>query len=466
MNPTVSIIVPIYNTEHTLHRCLDSILTQEYTDFELILVDDGSSDGSPALCDACAAKNERVKVIHQENAGVSAARNRAVEMSAGTYLQFVDSDDWLTPKATALMVSAAQKNDCDMVITDFYRVSGSRVSHKGNIDEEGLMNREEFAGHMMEKPADFYYGVLWNKLFRRSIIEAHQLRMNPEISWCEDFLFNLEYILHASSFYVLPIPVYYYLKRKGSLASQGINIRKTVQMKLTVFEYYNNFYKNVWSEEDYEKHRFQIHRFLIDAAGDGVVLPAILPGTKKLGEEQGIISCEALEGEGELLNAYRDRKLLDYYLETAAQKYNLTMPEVRLLTHIDLIRSEITREELADFAGLTTQRLSSLLQQLARKGYLRVDRPEKPEKPDRREKKEKEERKDKKDKTEKPKEPKLIIITLLPAAEHVLSGIREAQDYYNQAKFAGFTEEDFIRYEQLQKKIEQNIQRILPAGRA
>ena len=192
MRPTVSIIVPVYNAELTIGRCVESILNQDYTDFELLLVDDGSPDNSGAICDAYAARDSRVRVFHQENSGVSASRNLALDRAQGTYLQFLDSDDWITPDATSSLVRAMESGPCDMVISDFYRVVGERLSQKGDIDEDGIMTREEFAAHMMEDPADFYYGVLWNKLYRRAIVETHHLRMDPEISWCEDFMFNLE----------------------------------------------------------------------------------------------------------------------------------------------------------------------------------------------------------------------------------------------------------------------------------
>src|SRR5699024_9823845 len=144
-----------------------------------------------------AAQDERIRVIHKKNSGVSDTRNRAMRLARGTYLQFVDSDDWLTPDATRLLVRTAQEQDCDMVISDFYRVVGERVSHKGDIEEDRVMSREEFASCMMENPADFYYGVLWNKLCRRDLVEDHHLRMDVDISWCEDFMFNLEYIRYA-----------------------------------------------------------------------------------------------------------------------------------------------------------------------------------------------------------------------------------------------------------------------------
>lgn len=162
MHPTVSIIVPIYNAEQTLRRCIDSILTQAFTDFELLLVDDGSCDSSGAICDEYAAQDSRIQVIHKENSGVSSSRNLAISRAQGTYLQFLDSDDWITPDATSSLVRAAQEHQCDLVISDFYRVVGERVSRKGDIDEDTVLSREEYAAYMMENPADFYYGVLWN----------------------------------------------------------------------------------------------------------------------------------------------------------------------------------------------------------------------------------------------------------------------------------------------------------------
>ena len=100
MSPKVSIIVPIYNAEKTLHRCVDSILNQDVTDFELLLIDDGSKDDSAKICDTYAASDNRVRVIHKENSGVSATRNLALNEAKGEYLQFLDADDWITPNAT------------------------------------------------------------------------------------------------------------------------------------------------------------------------------------------------------------------------------------------------------------------------------------------------------------------------------------------------------------------------------
>lgn len=462
MRPMVSIIVPIYNAEQYLRRCVDSILNQEYTDFELLLVNDGSTDASGDICEEYRDQDPRVIVIQKENTGVSDSRNRALDRARGKYLQFLDSDDWITPDATRLFVRAAEEYGCDMVISDFYRVVGERLSPKGDIEEEGVLTREEFAAHMMENPADFYYGVLWNKLYRRDIVEEHNLRMDTDISWCEDFMFNLEYIRYAKVFYALHAPIYYYVKRKGSLASQGINISKTVKMKLNVFEYYNNFYKHVLEEEDYEKNRLQVYRFFIDAAGDGTVPPSILPGSKKLGDERVFVNTEILQAEGPAGDAYRKRKLLEHYLEPVALKGDLKVMDVRLLLCLCEKHEWDSRRELADFAGISRTNLTSGLQRLTMKGFLKVEEVKEP-KPS---KKDKTTGKNKL-KTAEMAETKRkerggrIAATILPAADAIMKELKMAQRDYDAARFAGFTEEELIKYADLSEKIKENTKNIL-----
>ena len=462
MRPMVSIIVPIYNAEQYLRRCVDSILNQEYTDYELLLVNDGSTDASGDICEEYGDRDPRVIVIQKENTGVSDSRNRALDRARGKYLQFLDSDDWITPDATRLFVRAAEEYGCDMVISDFYRVVGERLSPKGDIEEEGVLTREEFAAHMMENPADFYYGVLWNKLYRRDIVEEHNLRMDTDISWCEDFMFNLEYIRYAKVFYALHAPIYYYVKRKGSLASQGINISKTVKMKLNVFEYYNNFYKHVLEEEDYEKNRLQVYRFFIDAAGDGTVPPSILPGSKKLGDERVFVNTEILQAEGPAGDAYRKRKLLEHYLEPVALKGDLKVMDVRLLLCLCEKHEWDSRRELADFAGISRTNLTSGLQRLTMKGFLKVEEVKEP-KPS---KKDKTTGKNKL-KTAEMAETKRkerggrIAATILPAADAIMKELKMAQRDYDAARFAGFTEEELIKYADLSEKIKENTKNIL-----
>lgn len=436
MEPTVSIIVPVYNAKSTLRRCVDSILDQEYEDYELLLVDDGSRDESGSLCDAYAARDRRIQVFHKENGGVSAARNLALEQARGTYLQFLDSDDWITPDATKLLVRAAESNCCDLVVADFYRVVGERVSRKGDIDDDAVLSREGYAAYMMENPADFYYGVLWNKLYRREIVVKHHLQMDPEISWCEDFLFNLEYIRHAETFCALQVPIYYYVKTKGSLANQGLGISKSIKMKWMLFDYYQQFFKSVLDEEEYERCRLKVYRFLIDAAQDGAVPPSLLPGSKRLGDERQQVCATLLEGEGVLYDAFRDRKLLEHYLEIAAMQNDMSLNAVWLLLALCQFDRAGTRRELADFAGMSRSVLSVTLQKLVGQGLVKVE----------------EKRGD---------TAKKVRFRLLPAAQSVLDDLAVAQSDYEAARLAGFSQEELVQYAHLSRKIKNNIQETL-----
>ena len=436
MNPSVSIIVPVYNAEACLRRCVESVLNQEYADFELLLADDGSRDGSGRICDEYAAADSRVRVFHKENSGVSDSRNLCLDQARGRYLQFLDADDWITANATKLLVQAMEEHLCDLVISDFYRVVGERVSPKGDIDEAQVLSREEYASHMMENPANYYYGVLWNKLYRREIVEQHHLRMDPAISWCEDFMFNLEYIRRAKTFFALQVPVYYYVKTKGSLCTQGISISKTIQMKLTVFEYYNQFYKTVLDEEEYEKQRLKIYRFLIDAAEDGTVPPV----SKRLGNERVRVSPDALEGQGFLFDTFRERKLLDYYLEPAAQKNDLSLPEARLLLYLRQ-SGPAARKDLADFAGLPRGGLSMLLNRLEGKGLISVTELRGA-------------------KGKRGRESRLEI-TFPPSASAVLEDVANIWEDFTSARFSGFSPEERELYERFAGRVQENIRGIL-----
>ena len=214
--PLVSIIVPIYNREQTLERCLCSILRQTYKKIEILAVDDGSTDHTEQILEKYQKLDGRIRVFRKENSGVSESRNLGMRMARGEYIQFADSDDWIPKNATESLLEGMRMG-ADMVIGDYCRVVGRKIWVKGHIPEEGLMERTQFAGYMMKAPANFYYGVMWNKFYRADIIRQEKLSCSKELDWCEDFRFNLEYLQYVVNVAVIQTPVYYYVKTKGSL---------------------------------------------------------------------------------------------------------------------------------------------------------------------------------------------------------------------------------------------------------
>ena len=374
--PRVSIIVPVYNAGDELKRCVDSILTQEYQDFELFLMDDGSTDSSPRILDEYAEQDERVRVYHKENSGVSDTRNQAMRLARGEYIQFVDADDWISSDSTKLMVRAMQESGADMVIADFYRVIGERLSRKGDIDEEGVITRKDYADEMLEDPADFYYGVLWNKLYRRDILEKYHLEMDVNLNWCEDFIFNMEYVLHCGTIRVLKAPVYYYVRTEGSLVNQNSGLGATVRMKKNVIQYYSAFYRNIYGTAEYATRRPQIYGFLLDFARDGGVIP-FAPGTKRLGDESVSAITDPGLGRNVLTDHYYENKLLEYYLTPITLQNEIKSADAGILLYLRQIGRPASAELLMELTGLTRSGVSSSIQRLRAKKFVVLLKPEK-----------------------------------------------------------------------------------------
>jgi len=349
--PAVSIIIPVYNAEKSIGRCIDSILTQEFEDFELILINDGSKDSSGEILDEYAAKDARVRVIHKPNSGVSATRNLGLKEAKGKYIQFLDADDWMTTDSTKILYRAMEEDACDMVVAGFYRVVGELVARKSSIETDRILTLQEYSELMMDNPADYYYGVLWNKLYRADLIRQYNIHMDESLSFCEDFVFNLDYLVHTEKIRALNVPVYYYVKTEGGLVSKNMNPVRLVQMKLSVFSYYSKFFKDVLDEKQYQADRASIAGFLIAAAGDDMVVP-MMPGTRKIGEETVSVSLET-RTDSPLLNTYYERKLFERYLNTIAMKYDISLRDAVVCAVIHVSGHIRFAGDIADFMGIS-----------------------------------------------------------------------------------------------------------------
>lgn len=206
-NPSVSVIVPVYNAENTLRACVDSVLTQTTSDFELILVDDGSQDTSGLICDAYAEQDVRIRVIHQKNAGVSAARNAGIEKACGEYLLFVDSDDRIDPEMMETVRSFAAEQSCDAVI------SGLRVF------ESGVYMRTQNAAHTGCFGSEIWnwicedskpFGWAGSKVMRTDVVKRNRIRFNEKMNSQEDLDFLLSIYACCERIGVMPYAGYVY----------------------------------------------------------------------------------------------------------------------------------------------------------------------------------------------------------------------------------------------------------------
>lgn len=223
MEPYVSIIVPIYKVEPYLTQCIESIRNQTVKEIEIILIDDGSPDGSPEMCDRFAGEDGRIRVIHQENAGVSAARNRGMEMAVGEWLMFVDPDDWLELNAVELLYRLAMESGSDIVCAAYYQNYASKQKRFGlNSGEAGKYVVEQDLETLLDgftrhrKLKTNMASPCW-RIYRKSMIDAHKdCRFPAGMKLGEDLIFNLYAVQNSVSIYIADVPVYHYRERPGS----------------------------------------------------------------------------------------------------------------------------------------------------------------------------------------------------------------------------------------------------------
>ena len=212
--PKLSIIVPVYKVEQYLHKCIDSILSQPFTDFELILIDDGSPDCCGKICDEYAAKDDRIIVIHQKNRGVSAARNAGLDIARGEYIGFVDSDDWIEPKMYEIMLIVAKKMQVDVVMCGH-----NYIAEQGNIlrteacEEVYFHDSEDLIKELFRIPIRIGGGCC-NKIFRRSVISDNRFLENIKMK--EDGIFLFDCFSKSSNGYAIYQSLYNYYQGKSS----------------------------------------------------------------------------------------------------------------------------------------------------------------------------------------------------------------------------------------------------------
>ena len=228
METAISVIVPIYRVEKFLPQCIESVLNQTFTDFELILVDDGSPDRCPEICDETAKRDARVRVIHQANAGLSAARNAGIEVAHGEWLGFVDSDDYIAPQFYEKLYQTAQRTDTDCVMCSVQNVDESgkpidsalmRVADEVKTGQEVLrkIGRDDVTPYL----------TAWNKLYRRKLFNT--LRY-PSGRQNEDVFVFAELFCQVQRAACVAEPLYFYRKRIDSIMNSAVTLRNLDEM--------------------------------------------------------------------------------------------------------------------------------------------------------------------------------------------------------------------------------------------
>ena len=243
--PKISVIVPVYNTEKYLHRCIDSVLAQTYKDFELLLIDDGSKDSSGAICDEYAARDSRVKVFHKENGGVSSARNAGLAIASGDWIMHLDGDDWIAPDIQERLIRKGEDTGADIVMGDFLFAYSDRDILYSLPDWDNNKTAS------LNRYITSVWTCVWGGIHKRSLYEVYQLKSPQGVTYCEDFHLMARLCYHAKKVVNVHQPFYHYRQQEGSVM-HNLN-KKTERDEQWVYQDIIRFFKERGVYDDYHK---------------------------------------------------------------------------------------------------------------------------------------------------------------------------------------------------------------------
>lgn len=221
MKPLLSIIMPVYNQERYLHNSIACVMAQSLAGFELILVDDGSTDSSLHICEEAAAGDQRIRVIHKPNGGVSSARNAGLAAARGTYIGFMDADDGIDKNFYQTLYQIAETEGCDLVSSRYYSASETDLSQKipdsiWFVEVNRKLDRDQIFSVVLPTMYKGFDCSSWNKIYRKALIDQFHLRFREDLTIGEDYLFVLQYLCHIQTYYYTTYMGYQYILREGS----------------------------------------------------------------------------------------------------------------------------------------------------------------------------------------------------------------------------------------------------------
>jgi len=310
-NELISVIVPVYNVEKYLRKCLDSIISQTYRELEIILVDDGSTDLSGSICDEYSDKDNRIKVIHQANQGSAAARNTGLAIATGEYVGFIDSDDHIAKDMYEVLLNNLLANDCDIAIAGRYN----------EFEESGeLIPFFTFPTPVIMQPEEVFRRLLTyhgldsapcDKLYRRKLFKGIEYPTEKKY-FCEDIGTTYKLIERASLIVHCGKPLYYYLQRKGSISKSTFSEKSIGQVKYhkQVADYLSGKYPHLKEECDYFYYRSIIYVFIL--------------------YKKSVVKCNEAEKLAKEISALHRKIIANTYL-TKREKLHASLVKYRLI---------------------------------------------------------------------------------------------------------------------------------------
>ena len=233
-NKMVTVVVPVYNMKELLPKCLSALLNQSYDNYEILIIDDGSTDGSSVICDEYAQKESKIKVIHKENGGLSSARNCGIENATGDFIIFPDPDDWVERNYLEQLVKLANEYHTDLEICGHYVDDAKKSIVHNTLGKIKVIDKKD-ALCLLMRP-DAFCGFAWNKLYHLEIIKKNNLRFDTELGMAQDLHFAFRYIRCCESVVYDPTPTYHYFQHVGGVTNAKSPLTKRKISGLRTYE--------------------------------------------------------------------------------------------------------------------------------------------------------------------------------------------------------------------------------------
>ena len=254
----VSVVIPAYNATGTLERLFACLLNQTWQNLQIILVNDGSKDGTEAMARKAAEKDPRLTVVSQENLGISSTRNAGLALCKGKYIRFIDADDTLPLDSIERMVRRAEKDGSELVIGGYDQYFGERRSFHNLAGRDDTVPCDDMMRHLCDHANSYFYGVLWNKLFLREIAEKQNCRFQENLTWGEDFAFVMDYLAGVSRVSFMKDSLYDYRRSANSTSIRQVldcvkHPAENTRIKGDLYRHLKDMYRKRGLFEKYKK---------------------------------------------------------------------------------------------------------------------------------------------------------------------------------------------------------------------